>query len=79
MIRICKTGGRACSKGIGTENIVWVKPAMGGEDFSYYLQKVPGAFFRLGNRNEAKGTVHPYHRAFLMSMRISCPWVWRCL
>ena len=34
---------------------------MGGEDFSYYLQKVPGAFFRLGNRNEAKGTIHPYH------------------
>lgn len=56
-----KLVARACSKGIGKKNIVWVKPAMGGEDFSYYLQKVPGAFFRLGNRNEAKGTVHPYH------------------
>ena len=56
-----KLVARACAKGIGQENIVWVKPAMGGEDFSYYLQKVPGAFFRLGNRNEAKGTIHPYH------------------
>jgi amidohydrolase len=56
-----KLVARACAKGIGKENIIWVKPAMGGEDFSYYLQKVPGAFFRLGNRNEAKGTVHPYH------------------
>jgi amidohydrolase len=56
-----KLVARACAKGIGQENVVWVKPAMGGEDFSYYLQKVPGAFFRLGNRNEAKGTIHPYH------------------
>jgi amidohydrolase len=56
-----KLVSRACSKGIGKENIVWVKPAMGGEDFSYYLQKVPGAFFMLGNRNEAKETIYPYH------------------
>jgi amidohydrolase len=56
-----KLVARACAKGIGKENIEWVKPAMGGEDFAYYLQKVPGAFFRLGNRNEAKGTIHPYH------------------
>ena len=56
-----KLVARACSRGIGKENIEWVKPAMGGEDFSYYLQKVPGSFFRLGNRNEAKGTIHPYH------------------
>jgi amidohydrolase len=56
-----KLVARACAKGIGQENVVWVKPAMGGEDFSYYLQKVPGAFFRLGNRNKAKGTIHPYH------------------
>jgi amidohydrolase len=56
-----KLVARACSRGIGKENIEWIKPSMGGEDFSYYLQKVPGAFFRLGNRNEAKGTIHPYH------------------
>jgi len=36
---------------------------LGGEDFSYYLLKVPEAFFRLGNRNEAKGTIHPCHSA----------------
>ena len=56
-----KLVARACSRGIGKENVVVVKPAMGGEDFSYYLEKVPGAFFRLGNRNEAKGTIYPYH------------------
>lgn len=36
---------------VGTENIV-VKnqPSMGGEDFAYFAQKVPGAFLRLGSR-----------------------------
>ena len=58
---MAKLSARACAKGVGEENVVAVKPSMGGEDFSYYLQKVPGAFFRLGNRNEAKGTIHPYH------------------
>ena len=51
----------ACSKGIGKENVEVLKPSMGGEDFAYYLEKVPGSFFRLGCRNEAKGIVHPYH------------------
>lgn len=51
----------ACSKGIGSQNVEFVKPSMGGEDFAYFLEKVPGAFFRLGIRNEEKGIVHPYH------------------
>ena len=51
----------ACSEGIGKENVELLKPSMGGEDFAYYLERVPGAFFRLGCRNEEKGIVHPYH------------------
>ena len=51
----------ACSKGIGEENVEVLAPSMGGEDFAYYLERVPGAFFRLGIRNESKGIVHPYH------------------
>ena len=36
---------------IGTKNVLVVdEPSMGGEDFAYYLQKVPGAFFWLGGR-----------------------------
>jgi amidohydrolase len=56
-----KLVGLACSKGIGKENVEVVKPSMGGEDFAYYLEKVPGSFFRLGCRNEEKGLIHPYH------------------
>ncbi len=51
----------ACGRGIGRENVEFLKPSMGGEDFAYYLQEVPGSFFRLGCRNEAKGIVHPFH------------------
>jgi amidohydrolase len=51
----------ACAKGIGKENVEVLKPSMGGDDFAYYLKKVPGSYFRLGIRNEAKGIVHPFH------------------
>ncbi|WP_281176582.1 M20 family metallopeptidase [Shouchella shacheensis] len=36
-------------------------PVMAGEDFSYYLQQVPGTFFFTGAGNEEKGIVHPHH------------------
>ncbi|MGB9700214.1 MAG: M20 metallopeptidase family protein [Thermodesulfobacteriota bacterium] len=52
-----------CARAIGQENVIYVKPSMGGEDFAYYLQKVPGAFFRLGCRNEKKGIVQTFHNA----------------
>ena len=51
----------ACAKGIGKETVEFIRPSMGGEDFAYYLQKVPGSFFRLGCRNEKKGIVNPFH------------------
>ncbi|WP_206203881.1 M20 family metallopeptidase [Thermococcus sp. 21S9] len=38
-----------------------VPPSMGAEDFSYYLQRVPGAFLALGIRNEEKGIIYPAH------------------
>ena len=34
-----------------------------GEDFSYYLQHKPGAFFLLGSGNKAKGITQPLHNA----------------
>ena len=53
----------ACAQGIGKENVVVIKPSMGGEDFAYYLEKRPGSFFNLGSRNEEKGIVQPYHNS----------------
>jgi amidohydrolase len=36
---------------------------MGGEDFAYFAQRVPGLLIRLGVRSEAAGAVHPAHSA----------------
>ena len=35
-------------KTLGKESIKTIDPVMGGEDFAYFLQKVPGAFFFFG-------------------------------
>ena len=49
---------------IGKENCIDLEtPVMGGEDFSEYLQIVPGAFFRLGTCNKEKGTCVPQHNS----------------
>jgi amidohydrolase len=41
--------------------LVEMKPIMGGEDFAYYLQEVPGCFFFVGAGNEDKGAIYPHH------------------
>ncbi|MBE2283491.1 MAG: amidohydrolase [Prosthecobacter sp.] len=45
----------------GEKNVIEFSPGMGGEDFSYYAQVVPGFFFRLGVANEEKGFIHGGH------------------
>lgn len=41
--------------------VVNKKADMGVEDFAYYLEKVPGAFFYLGVRNVERGITAPLH------------------
>jgi hippurate hydrolase len=41
---------------VGRENVLRdLAPSMGSEDFSYFLQKCPGAYFRLGQGGAEKG------------------------
>ncbi|MES2892674.1 MAG: M20 family metallopeptidase [Bacteroidota bacterium] len=40
---------------LGADNIEETELRMGAEDFAFYSHKIPGCFFRLGTRNEAKG------------------------
>ena len=55
---------KAAQEVIGPQNCIDLKdPVMGGEDFSEYLQRVPGAFFRLGTCNEEKGTCVSQHNS----------------
>lgn len=39
----------------GADNVQELVPGMGGEDFSFFAQVVPGFYFRLGVANEEKG------------------------
>lgn len=45
----------------GADMLVPGEPSMGGEDFAYYLQKVPGTFFFTGVGNDAIGANYPHH------------------
>ena len=46
---------------VGEENVVDLDIWMAGEDFAFYTQEIPGVFYRLGTRNEAKGLTHGLH------------------
>ncbi len=49
---------------LGEKNVLLLdKPTMGGEDFAYYLQNIPGALFWLGCGNEEKGFTEMLHNA----------------
>ena len=44
---------RVLGEVVGPENVVDFEPTMGAEDFSYYLQKIPGCYFMIGNGDGA--------------------------
>jgi amidohydrolase len=37
--------------------------SMGGEDFSAFLDKIPGCYFLVGSRNISKGFIQPHHNS----------------
>ena len=37
------------------------RPSMGGDDFSLFAEKVPGLYFYVGTRDEARGYAYPLH------------------
>jgi amidohydrolase len=51
---------RVAARELGPERVKPITPVMGGEDFAYYLQRVPGAFVMLGMGD---GRPYPHHNA----------------
>jgi len=47
---------------VGPEKTIEREPGMGGEDMAYFLQEVPGCFFRIGSRNPERGLVYGHHQ-----------------
>ena len=44
------------AKIVGDENLLVIEPTMGGEDFAYFANEVPGFFYRLGSVNPELGS-----------------------
>ena len=49
---------RVVREGLGGDRIKEIDPVMGGEDFAYYLEKLPGAFLFFGT---GTGFPWPHH------------------
>lgn len=55
---------QAAAEVVGPAKVMQLdNPTMGGEDMSYYLEKVPGSFAFVGIGNPDKGIIHPHHNA----------------
>jgi amidohydrolase len=49
----------AAKKVLGNENVyIMEESSMGGEDFAYYLEKIPGAYFRIGCNDGKTRDIH---------------------
>jgi len=46
---------------VGRENVHEIAPNMGGEDFAYYAERVPGCFVGLGIQNPTVGSIYSVH------------------
>jgi len=58
----CAKRAQETIKKIINKNAVFdLPPITGAEDFSEYLEKIPGVFIFLGAGNEEKGSVFPHH------------------
>ena len=54
--------GEVIKEKLGENNLYEIpKPSMGGDDFAYFSQRVPGTYMRLGTKNEDKGIVNSLH------------------
>lgn len=48
--------GRVLAGKLGEKTVEVLEPTMGGEDFAYFSNEVPGFYFRLGTREPGKGS-----------------------
>jgi amidohydrolase len=49
---------------LGKKNVIDLPIRMTADDFAYYLQKIPGTYYRLGTGNKRKGITHNVHTPY---------------
>ncbi|WOL19852.1 IAA-amino acid hydrolase ILR1-like 1 [Canna indica] len=62
--RIYEYVKQASKQVVGIENTLMAPQLMGSEDFSFFLEEVPGTMLLIGTRNERIGAVHPPHSPY---------------
>ncbi|XP_031121662.1 IAA-amino acid hydrolase ILR1-like 1 [Ipomoea triloba] len=63
-VRIYEHARKSSSLIVGEDNVELAPGQMGSEDFGMYLDKVPGAFFFIGVKNEKTATAFPPHSPY---------------
>lgn len=59
VVRVIEDTARRC---LGSDKVNIAKtPSLGAEDFSFFLEKAPGAFYNIGCGNEKEGIVYKGH------------------
>lgn len=59
VVRVIEDTARRC---LGSDKVSIAKtPSLGAEDFSFFLEKAPGAFYNIGCGNEKEGIVYKGH------------------
>jgi amidohydrolase len=58
---VTRLAAAAAADVVGPAGVVTCDPQMGGEDMSYFLEAVPGAFAFVGSANPARGLDRPHH------------------
>ncbi len=61
--KVTENARKYASEYLGDENVVELELRTTAEDFAYFTQKIPGCFYRLGTKNEAKGITSNLHTA----------------
>ena len=59
--QISKIASQAVINNFGEESVIKLEKVTGGEDFAFYVQKIPGIMALVGARNESKGAMYPHH------------------
>jgi len=54
----------AAVKTVGQQNVLWLAPQTGAEDFALFVQRCPGAIIRVGCANPDQGINKPLHSPY---------------
>ena len=58
---MCAFARAAAVSVVGEANLRTDVRTMGGEDFSSFLERIPGVFIAIGSRNESRGLTYDHH------------------